>query len=107
MNGLGFQSRAKTWQLRFLRRVVVDGRGSILSSGERRELRLVALGEISAGRAALEGAPVAPGSQAILDASRDETRQPRTLFQPETAFCLDGTASYTTSVAHDEEPLQV
>ena len=60
---------------------------------------LVALGEISAGRAALEGAPVAPGSQATLDALRDETRRPRTLreplpeelsnFQPETAFCLD------------------
>ena len=77
------------------RRTRVD---SVERRAERAQV-LVALGEISAGRAALEGAPVAPGSQATLDALRDETRRPRTLreplpeelsdFQPETAFGLD------------------
>ena len=77
------------------RRTRVD---SVERRAERAQV-LVALGEISAGRAALEGAPVAPGSQATLDALRDETRRPRTLreplpeelstFQPEITFCLD------------------
>ena len=76
-----------TWLLRLLPR------------SRRRRTVLVASGEISAGRAALEGAPVALGSQATLYALTDKTRQTRTLceplpeelsnFQPETAFCLD------------------
>ena len=57
------------------RRTRVD---SVERRAERAQV-LVALGEISAGRRALEGAPVAPGSQATLDALRDETRRPRTL----------------------------
>ena len=54
-------------------------------SVERRAERaqaLVALGEISSGRAALEGDPVAPGNQATLNSLRDESREPRALREP-------------------------
>ena len=43
---------------------------------------LVAMGVISSGRAALEGAPIAPGNQATLESLRDESRRPRTLREP-------------------------
>ena len=73
-----------------------------VDSVERRAERaqtLVALGEISSGRAALEGSPVAPGNQATLNSLRDESSRPRTLrdplpdhllnHQPEREFLLD------------------
>ena len=40
---------------------------------------LVTMGEISSGRAALEGAPVAPGNEATLNSLRDESRRPPSL----------------------------
>ena len=42
----------------------------------------MALGEISSGRAALEGDPVAHGNQATLNSLRDESRRPRALREP-------------------------
>ena len=43
---------------------------------------LVAMGETSSSRAALEGAPIPPGNQATLDSLRDESRRPRALREP-------------------------
>ena len=60
---------------------------------------LVAMGEVSSGRAVLEGAPVAPGNEATLNSLRDESRRPPPLREPlpehlvqheaETLFRLD------------------
>ena len=42
----------------------------------RKALRMVQLGELSAGRQALEGAAIAPGNDATLSASQDSERRP-------------------------------
>ena len=47
---------------------------------------LVAFGEISSGRAALEGDPVALGNQSILESVRDEPRRPRPV-SPDPQMC--------------------
>ena len=43
---------------------------------------LVLMGEVSAGRHALEGAPLAPGTQRTLDQLRDPVRRPTTAYAP-------------------------
>ena len=65
----------------------------------RRALRLVQLGEVSAGRQALEGASVAPGTNATLRAFQDPDRRPKfprepvpdeiASFEPAEEFVLD------------------
>ena len=66
------------------RRVVDVARKTIQSNEgqSERAQALVAMGEISSGRAALEGAPIAPGNQATLDSLREESRRPPTLREP-------------------------
>ena len=60
------------------RRTQVD---SIERRAERAQA-LVAMVEISAGRSALEGDPIAPGNEATLNSLRDEIRKPRALREP-------------------------
>ena len=43
---------------------------------------LVMMGEVSAGRHALEGAPLAPGTQRTLDQLRDPVRRPTSAYAP-------------------------
>ena len=43
---------------------------------------LVVMGEVSAGRHALEGAPLAPGTQRTLDQLRDPVRRPTAAYAP-------------------------
>ena len=56
-----------------------------MDTPERRAERaesLVLMGEVSAGRQALEGAPLAPGTQLTLDQLRDPVRRPTVPYAP-------------------------
>ena len=70
----------------------------VIDSVDRRAERaqvLVAMGEISSGRAALEGDPIAPGNKSTLNSLRDESRRREpfpdhlTNFQPAMQFRFD------------------
>ena len=59
---------------------------------------LVMMGEVSAGRHALEGAPLAPGTQRTLDQLRDPVRRPPSAYAPLPEALLNNHAERTFSL---------
>ena len=66
---------------------------------------LLIMGELSPARHALDGAPIAPGNEQILNSLRDPERRPLLLHLLE--FCITFQMRRSTSIKNDSWPICV